>query len=730
MAKKLKAKKELAKKISEYPGWQKNLVSQLSEERKEALAEALVANVQGDEQTRVDWLKVHQEILKEFGMQREPKSLPWSGCSNIGEPLMTRSIIQFSARAFAQLLPPKNLVKGEILGKTPDLQAISDRTTAYTNYYLDYKMEDYRGLHDTSLYKLALEGTLIHKTYMCPWDKILKCKIVQLENFIVPWDTRNLCDAPRYCEKVYYTKNEIQQYVNQGIFAAPDWDILRTRQKDLTPIDLQQAKNQGLTTSSAEVQIPGTENARELLNSYETYEIYTWADLDGDGIDEPIMAIVEPTSKTLLYVAMRADKDGNIQDMYESTCYIPNPNGFWGIGIGHLTLAYTKGMSSIMNQLIDAGTLANLATGFVNESLQTKRGAIAVTPGVLKNVKLPPGSKINDYITQFRFGEPSQSLLQFYQVLGTNADRTTTVTEIQTGSLPSSDTAATAVAAAVEQSQKVFSSVTRRYHIFLQKQFSKIYGFLGQLINSPMYSEEYLNEYVAITQDMEAIQKEAELRTQQQIEGIKQQYVLAQQSGVNTVALPPIPDSKSLYAQNYAALMEEIKVGLKDDFKVDIAIKPVSDPNITSLQEQAAKAQLVYQTVLSNPLTAQNPQAIYEATKIYLKSVEIPDYEINKVLVPPPPPSPPPNYSQEEENQIYLKGGSAQVLPEQNHQQHLAVLQEFEESPYAQNLSPEGKKGIEQHKRDHLAELYGQQVAQQRTMDAQLAAQILEGGGV
>lgn len=633
-----------------------NLAKKVKKDRLKEIGSEVVSNFDKDLGSCQEYFDRYRNWLKLYAIQRDPKSEPWEYCSNIGLSMLTMATLQYQASAYPALLPAKKIVKGFSFIKGPIARDKADRQADYFNYVLDIKMEDFRESQDASLLLQGIGGCVIRKV----WYDSLKGRLVSdylsPTDFVVNYDTRRLEDSNRYTQKLYYTENDIKTLKKDDYFINAD--DLGPGSGEEDEVKEQLSKNVGKTNTQS-VDDPVT--PRVIL------EQYVDLDLKGtpDGIKKPyIVTVDKETSRVLRIISRINPKTNKLMEFYSVYNLIPNPDGFYGYGFGLLLEGSNQAINSIVNQLIDAGTLQNTKGGFFKKGLGLAKGGIKWLMGQFIPIELD-GDDIRKSLMPFEFGAPSQVLFSLLGLLQQYADRVTTVTETKTGELPASDTTATAVVALIEQGMKMFSLIHTRNHRALRKELNIIY-------------------------DLETLYLDVEEVAR---------VVIDPQDLVN-------PDTGEKIPRN--ALFNMIR----EDFSPPMDITLVSNPNITSLQEKVAKAQFTYQTTLTSPVTAENIEAIYNAQLALYRAMEIDEDLINKVLQPPPPQTPP-DLPQEEENQIFINEGMVDALETQDHVNHLQVMAEFEASPFFVDMTPRGKANFDSHKRQHVGFVYIQSAAQQ-----------------
>jgi hypothetical protein len=628
-----------------------NLVSKFSTDRLKSLGQQVVQGYLTDISSRSEWEDMQAQNAKMFSMKREPKTFPWDDCSNVGLPMLPMASVQYAARAFEELVPAKGIVKEKPFLPSADNIDIADRKSKYLNYNLMVRDTQYKRSMDASLLKQANEGGVVRKTFYDPSKGKVITDYINTTDFVINYNTRWLENSERYTHRLWLTENDIKIRVKNKSWENAD-KVEGTQEDEIDEVKQAHLSAVGLEGSRDK---SDSDIGRRLI-----LEQYILLDVSGKGgIKEPFTVTVDfITGDVVKVVSRKHPVTGETMECFTYYSFLPNPEGFYGYGFGLFLSELNEALNSITNQLIDAGTLQNLQTGFVLQKKGMERGDIELSMGKFTEIDPAGNDDIRKIITQFDFGTPSPVLFSMMGVLQTYADRFTTVTEQQTGNAQKSDTTATGVAMLIEQGLKFFSSIHRRNHMSLQQELEKIEKLTGLYLD--------VEEYFSIVMDP--------------------QDLINPETGDET----PI---------------EEVLEMLKLDFATTNTIVPVSNPNIISQQEVVARAQFVYDTTISSPATAQNMQAIYEAQFALYEALGVPDSEI-QVLLPPPSSEEPPDLPQEEEIQMMMNEQHVEPLEQQDHQGHLKVMEEFEVSPFFEDMSPTGKKFFDAHKRAHLGFLY------------------------
>ncbi len=597
----------------------------------------VVEDLINDLGSRSEWEENIGNIIKLFTTFMPEKTFPWENCSNVCLPVLTIAAIQFQARAYESIIPAREVVHTVAIGDE-DVEK-SERVQKYMNYQLLYKMTEFASSMDKTLLQLPLVGSVFRKTYYSFDLNRCVSEYVSAADLVVPYHCQDFDTAPRKTHIIYLTKNQIRQRVQQGLFVESAWHLPAGTMTEISPSAIRDAKDstQGIQDNT---------NVDEMPRGF-AEQHRDW-DLNGDGIAEPYVITVDIESRKVVRITKRSFVDANgktqIVDYFTHYYFFPNPEGVYGLGFGILLRGLNESMNTILNEVIDAGTLANLIGGFVSRNSGLKKGNITFEMGTFKEVDTFLDD-IRKSLYIFDFKGPNQTLYAVLGLLYEYAKLVTSVSETMTGQLPSSDTPASTVLALLEEGRKVYSAIHGRIHRSFHSELRKIF-----MLDSIFIDED---EYFKVL-------------------------------GERNVPMGP-----------------QEKIG-RADFVGSTDVIPVSDPKIISRAEEVMKAKEIVADVRSNPASAGDAQANYEATKNYYKALGA--RNIDRLVREPKPPV---AMSPEEENAEMLKEHGVEVLPENDDLEHMRVHEAFVTSPvYSMEMSGNSKNLFEKHRIDHVASLY------------------------
>ena len=459
---------------------QTNIAENLDEDELIGIGAVAYEGFMQDLDSRKDWENNIDEWTKLATQVKEEKTYPWPKASNVKYPLLSTAAMQFAARAYPSLIPSDGkIVKAQVIGKDPTGQKLAkaERTSIYTSYQLMHEMDCWEEDMDKLLIMLPVVGTMFKKTY---WDSLHEkncSKLVMPKNLVVNYWTESLHKCERISEIIEMSPRLVKERQNAGIFLDVDLG------EAPTPEDARNAPATDRTTP------------------YTIIEQHTFLDLDEDGYEEPYVVTFHKESRKVLRIAPRFDERGLISDekgkvvriepiqYYTKFGFIPNPDGgFYDIGFGVLLGPINDSVNTLINQLIDSGTINNLQSGFIGKGLRIRMGEQRFQPGEWKAVNAT-GDDLKKQIMPLPTKEPSNVLFQLMGSLITSGKELASVAEIFTGKMPGQNTPATTTMATVEQGMKVFTAVYKRTYRSLAEEFKKLYKLNATYLNPQTYVE-------------------------------------------------------------------------------------------------------------------------------------------------------------------------------------------------------------------------------------------------
>lgn len=450
-----------------------NLALSLDEDKLQKIGSICKEGFDVDLQSRSEWERDLEDWTKLAMQVREEKSFPWRGASNVKYPILSTAAMQFAARAYPSLVPQDGkVVKASVVGKDPTGEKLerASRVSSYMSYQVLHEMDNWEEDMDKLLIMLPIVGTVFKKTF---WDKSsekIKSCLVLPKNLVVNNWASSLEDAERISEIITLSPRVFKERQLQKIFL--DVDIGSPEQ------------------ASGEL---------KETSPYEFVEQHTYLDLDDDGYAEPYVVTFHRQSGQVLRIVERFEADNVTMDgdkvvkivatqYYTKFSFVPNPDGsFYSIGFGVLLGPLNESVNTLINQLVDAGTVSNLQSGFIGKGLRIKSGESGFTPGEWKPVNAT-GDDLRKQIVPLPAKEPSAVLFQLMNALVTSGKELASVAEIFVGKMPGQNTPATTTMASIEQGMKVFTAVYKRIYRSLKGEFYKVFELNEKYLDPNTYA--------------------------------------------------------------------------------------------------------------------------------------------------------------------------------------------------------------------------------------------------
>lgn len=461
-----------------------NLAEKLDEDELQKIGQDAKEGYEADEKSRSDWLKAAEKWTELAKLTVKAKSFPWTNASNVKYPLLATAAMQFAARAYPSLLPSDGqVVASRIVGKDPqgDKTAIAEAVSMYMSYQLLEEMDGWEEEMDRLLIMLPIVGTMFKKTY---WDSLNEkfcSKVVMPQNIVVDYWAKSLKEAERISEILEVNERSMKERQNAGLWLE-DLDIG-------DPSTYEHDSNNLNAPSDPDSTTP-----------YVFIEQHTFIDMDKDGYKEPYIVTFHLRTGKVARIVARFDensityKDGKLVKIdpiqyYTKFGFVPNPDGsFYDIGFGILLGPINESVNTLINQLVDSGTINNLQSGFLGKGLRLRMGESRFAPGEWKVVN-STGDDLKKQIVPLPSKEPSKVLFELMQALITSGKELASVAEIFTGKMPGQNTPATTTMQTVEQGMKVFTAVYKRIYRSLTEEFKKLYRLNSLYLNPNTYVE-------------------------------------------------------------------------------------------------------------------------------------------------------------------------------------------------------------------------------------------------
>jgi hypothetical protein len=463
---------ELMKEEPRAEQFDTNLADYMNENDLQSLAGDLIGNFEQDLSSRKDWLDTYIKGLKILGIRYEERTEPWPGACGVFHPLLMESAVKFQSETIMETFPAAGPVKTKIVGKeTPEKKDAAIRVADDMNYQLTEVMKEYRPEHERLLLSLALAGNAFKKMYFDPALNRQTAVFIPAEDIIVPYGAPNLETTDRVTHRMRKTKNELRKLQYAGFYRDIDLgDPIRT----MDEVEKQKAEDQGFSASM--------DDRFQLLEMHVNIELPGYPDVDEDnnetGLALPYVVTIEKGTGTILAIRRNWREDDKLKEKRQHFVhygYIPG-FGFYYFGLIHLIGGHSKAATSLLRQLVDAGTLSNLPGGLKSRGLRIKGDDTPIAPGEFRDVDVPSGA-IRDNILPLPYKEPSQTLSLLMDRIVEEGRRFAAVSDLKVSDMSSQAPVGTTLAI-LERVLKVMSAVQARIYYTMKQEFKLLAGII------------------------------------------------------------------------------------------------------------------------------------------------------------------------------------------------------------------------------------------------------------
>ena len=451
-----------------------NLAEHVNESTLTELCGNLIGDFDSDIGARKDWIQTYVDGLELLGLKIEERSEPWEGACGVYHPMLSEALVKFQAETMMSIFPASGPVKTLVIGKeTPEKKAASERVREDMNYQLTEMMPEYRPETERMLWGLGLAGNAFKKVYYDPNLERQVAMFVPAEDMVVPYGASDLASAERVTHVMRKNENEIRKLQVSGFYRDID---LGEPNSSLDEVEKKIAEKMGFKAT--------TDDRYKLLEMHVNLDLegYEHEDEDGKptGIALPYVVTIEKGTQNVL--SIRRNWDPN-----DETCqkrqhfvhygYIPG-FGFYYFGLIHLIGAYAKSGTSLIRQLVDAGTLSNLPGGFKTRGLRVKGDDTPIAPGEFRDVDVPSGT-MRDNIMPLPYKEPSQVLMSLLNQIVEEGRRFANTADLQISDMSSQAPVGTTLAI-LERTLKVMSAVQARVHYSLKQELKLLKKIIAE----------------------------------------------------------------------------------------------------------------------------------------------------------------------------------------------------------------------------------------------------------
>ena len=450
-----------------------NLADEMDDSELHGIASELVGAYEADRESRGDWEETYIKGLDLLGLKNEDRTQPWDGACGVFHPVLTEAVVRFQAQSIQEIFPASGPVKTAVVGGiTRDKEKQAERVRDYLNYLLTEKMTEYRGETEKMLFSLPLAGSAFRKVYYDPNMGRPCSMFVPAEDFVVSYGASDLVTCERATHVMKRTSNEVRKLQVSGFYSdielsdpTPDTGEIERKYNELTgdSSNYEFDNRHTILEVQAELDLPGFEDEE---NGEPT------------GIALPYVVSIDKSSRKILSIRRNWYEDDPVRMKREHFVhyqYLPGL-GFYGFGLIHMIGGLAKSATSVLRQLVDAGTLSNLPGGLKSRGLRIKGDDTPIMPGEFRDVDVPGGA-IRDNITFLPYKEPSNVLYQLLSDIVEEGRRFASAGDVKAADMNAEAPVGTTLAI-LERSMKVMSAVQARLHASMRKELRILSGIV------------------------------------------------------------------------------------------------------------------------------------------------------------------------------------------------------------------------------------------------------------
>lgn len=448
-----------------------NLAEMLDNGQLAEIAGDLIGDYDDDVASRRDWIQTYVDGLELLGMKVEDRTEPWPGACGVYHPLLAESVVKFQAETMMETFPAQGPVRTQIIGReTPQKRDAAARVQDDMNYQLTDVMVEYRPEHERMLWGLGLAGNSFKKVYFDPSLGRQVSMYCTADDVVVPYGASNLETAERVTHVMRKTPNELRRLQRDGFYRDID---LPEPDNTLDEVEQKIAERLGFRAS--------TDDRYKLLEMQVDLIIEDdkFRDEEDDGIALPYIVTIEKGSQEILAIRRNWDPEDRLKQKrqhFVHYSYVPG-FGFYAFGLIHLIGAFAKSGTSIIRQLVDAGTLSNLPGGFKTKGLRVKGDDTPISPAEWRDVDVASGT-MRDNIMPLPYKEPSQVLYSLLQTIVEEGRRFAGMADLQVSDMSANAPVGTTLAI-LERSLKMMSAVQARIHYSMKQEFKLLKAIIA-----------------------------------------------------------------------------------------------------------------------------------------------------------------------------------------------------------------------------------------------------------
>jgi hypothetical protein len=436
-----------------------NLAEEMDKGALQTVASDIIEMVDADIASRKEWVEMYVKGLDVLGMKYEERTEPWLGACGVFSTVLTEAAVRFQSETIIETFPAQGPVKTEIVGAIDRLkEEAAERVRDDMNYQLTEVMTEYRPEHERMLYNLGLAGAAFKKVYFDPSLDRQVAMFIPAEDIIIPYGASSAATAERLTHVMRKTKNEMKKLQVAGFYVDEDLGEPVTIHTD---VEKKKAEDQGYSLTD--------DDRYQILEVHIDYDLPGYE--DEDGIALPYIITIERGTNTVLAIRRNWEEDDDHKlkrQHFVQYTYVPG-FGAYGLGLIHLIGGYARAGTSIIRQLVDAGTLSNLPGGLKTRGLRIKGDDTPISPGEFRDVDVPSGS-VRDNIMTLPYKEPSQVLAGLLDRITEEGRRLGSIADMNISDMSANAPVGTTLAL-LERQLKTMSAVQARVHYSMKQEF-------------------------------------------------------------------------------------------------------------------------------------------------------------------------------------------------------------------------------------------------------------------
>jgi len=442
-----------------------NLAEKMDPKELATLAEDLCSDFEDDISSRKDWMQTYVDGLDLLGLKVEDRTEPWPGACGVYHPLLTEAVVKFQAETIMETFPAQGPVRTKIIGEeTKEKKESAARVQADMNHQLTDVMIEYRPEHEKMLWGLGLAGNAFKKIYFDPGLGRQTAMYVSADDLVVPYGAANIETAERVTHVMRKTKNELERLMESGFYVDVE---LEEPSDSLDEVEKKIAEKMGFRAT--------TDSRYKLLEMHVNLDLPGFPDKDEDGkktgLAVPYVVTIEKSNGKILAIRRNWNPDDELRQKRQHFVHYPYVPGFgfYAFGLIHLVGGFAKSGTSILLQLVDAGTLSNLPGGFKTKGMRTKGDDTPFAPAEWRDVDIASGA-LKDNIMPLPYKEPSQVLAALMDKIVDEGRRFASAADLKVSDMSAQSPVGTTLAI-LERTLKVMSAVQARIHYAMKQEF-------------------------------------------------------------------------------------------------------------------------------------------------------------------------------------------------------------------------------------------------------------------